>query len=116
MHEYSLAESLLAMVERETRARGAIGVRRVEVRIGAASGIECALFATAFEALRTSISPCRSAELTIEQVDAVWSCPGCARVVPPGERLICPACGAPARLVSGDELMLDRIELEVDDV
>jgi Zn finger protein HypA/HybF involved in hydrogenase expression len=34
-------------------------------------------------------------------------------VIQRGEVLTCPACELPARLSQGDEIMLDRIELEV---
>jgi Zn finger protein HypA/HybF involved in hydrogenase expression len=33
--------------------------------------------------------------------------------VPAGAVLRCAACGAPARLVSGDEIVLEQIEMEV---
>jgi Zn finger protein HypA/HybF involved in hydrogenase expression len=36
--------------------------------------------------------------------------------VPAGGPLRCPACGAPARLVSGDDILLERLDLEVPDV
>jgi hypothetical protein len=34
-------------------------------------------------------------------------------VIQPGDVLTCQACALPARLAQGDEIMLDRIELEV---
>jgi Zn finger protein HypA/HybF involved in hydrogenase expression len=34
-------------------------------------------------------------------------------VVAPGDVLTCPDCGSPARLEEGDEIVLDRIEMEV---
>jgi Zn finger protein HypA/HybF involved in hydrogenase expression len=36
--------------------------------------------------------------------------------VAPGAALSCPECAAPARLAAGDEIVLDRIEMEVPNV
>jgi hydrogenase nickel incorporation protein HypA/HybF len=46
-------------------------------------------------------------------VKASWRCSGCGRSIPSGEVLRCPDCELPARLAEGQEILLDRIELEV---
>jgi hydrogenase nickel incorporation protein HypA/HybF len=112
MHEYSLVQSLLDRVDREACDRGATAVRRVWVRIGELSGVAPELFDTAFELFRTE-TICRNAELMIDSVEARWECRICRRPLARGETLSCVDCGAAARLVSGDEITLDRIELEV---
>jgi hydrogenase nickel incorporation protein HypA/HybF len=112
MHEYSLVQALLESVEREARARSARAVHRVTVQIGALSGVEPELFASAYAMCREG-TVCAGAELEIEPVEAAWECGKCGRVVPPGALLSCPACAVPARLMSGDEILLDRIEIEV---
>lgn len=115
MHEISLVENLLEQVSRQARARNAAAVCRIEVRIGEVSGVEPQLFASAFEQLRAG-TLLGAARLEIHEVRADWRCQSCAQPVPSGEPLRCAACGSPAKLVAGDELMLDRIELEVADV
>ncbi len=112
MHEYSLVRALLARVEREARARNALAVRRLSVRIGALAGVERELFESAYQASREG-TLCAAAELVVQPVLARWACSACARPMTAGEVLPCPDCGAPARLLGGDEIVLDRIEMEV---
>ena len=44
---------------------------------------------------------------------AAWGCPACAASIPAGAVLRCAACGASAKLLSGDEIILEQIEMEV---
>jgi len=91
--------------------RGRAGeVRRVRVRVGALSGVDPGLFSTAYQTFRPQ-TVCASAELELTGVPARWACPRCRRQIAAGERLQC--CGEPARLVEGDDLVLEQIELEV---
>ncbi|HEX9052632.1 MAG TPA: hydrogenase maturation nickel metallochaperone HypA [Anaeromyxobacter sp.] len=113
MHEYSLVQSLVERVEREARARGAIAVHRLSVRVGELSGVDPELFRTAYETFREG-TICARAPLAVTTVAASWSCPECGRQILRGAILRCPACDAPARLDDGgDALTLDGIELEV---
>jgi hydrogenase nickel incorporation protein HypA/HybF len=113
MHEYSLVESLVTRVESEARARGAIAVSRVVVRVGELSGVDAELFQTAYDTFRSGTA-CERAALEVRSVPAAWSCPSCRREIPRGERLACPSCQAPAELSPGsDEILLETIEMEV---
>jgi len=112
MHEYSLVQALLDRVHREAAAHGSTKVHRLWVRIGERSGVEVELLQTAYEMCRER-TVCDGAPLEVSRQEARWACPRCRAEVPRGERLACAACGIPARLESGDEIMLDRIELEV---
>jgi len=112
MHEYSLVQSMVQRVEEEARARHATGVHRVRVRIGHSSGVEADLFASAYDILRAG-TLCADAELVIARESTEWRCGACGTAVPAGAELICPNCGFPARLARGDDLVLERIELEV---
>jgi hydrogenase nickel incorporation protein HypA/HybF len=111
MHEYSLVSAMVERVEQEARARNAVAVHRLAVRIGALSGVEPELLASAFTLCRQGILA--EAELDIRRSEAAWACPSCGAAVPVGGILRCFACGMPAKLVSGDEIMLERIEMEV---
>jgi hydrogenase nickel incorporation protein HypA/HybF len=111
MHEYSLVSALVQKVEQEARARRATAVTRLRVRIGALAGVEPGLLASAFTLCREGLL--KDASLEIERAEAAWACPRCDAAVPVGAVLRCAACGLPARLVSGDELLLEQIELEV---
>jgi hydrogenase nickel incorporation protein HypA/HybF len=112
MHEYSIVQALLDRVDAEARARGASSVSRVDVRIGELSGVEVDLLSSAFLAFRDR-TICAGADLAVQPVPARWECPQCSLDIPRGDVLACRACGVPARLAAGDEIMLDRIEMEV---
>jgi hydrogenase nickel insertion protein HypA len=112
VHEYAIVAELVRQVESEARRAGAAAVTRVTVAIGDLSGVERGLLATAYEVFRGR-TVCETAELSLRAVPAVWSCPGCARDVAPGAVLSCPDCVVPARLRQGDEIVLERIEMEV---
>lgn len=112
MHEYSIVQALVERVEREARARHAAAVHRLSVRIGDLSGVDVELLETAFATFRDR-TICQDAALDVERVSARWECPECLAEVRAGSLLRCVDCGAPARLASGDEIVLDRIEMEV---
>ena len=114
MHEYSLVRAMADQVEHHARANAASSVRRIAVRIGTLSGVEPELFATAFTLCREGVLA--EAELDIRRAEAVWSCPRCSATIPAGAVLRCAACEVPARLVTGDEIVLEQIEMEVSEV
>jgi hydrogenase nickel incorporation protein HypA/HybF len=112
MHEYSLAQALIARVEREARLRSAVAVRRLRVRIGELAGVERDLFESAYATCREG-TVCADAELRVQPVRVRWACSACGRSLGSGGALRCPGCRCPARLLEGDEIVLDRIEMEV---
>lgn len=115
MHEYSIVASLLAHVQVEAARAGASRVHRLTVRVGELAGVDVELLKRAFEIFRAR-TVAEAAELAVTHVRARWGCPGCGQAILPGERLRCPRCSTPARLLEGDELVLERLELEVPDV
>ena len=115
MHEASIVASLMERVQAEAAAHGAVAVHRLRLRLGEMSGVEAALLAAAYEIFRER-SICAGAELEIVPVAARWGCPSCGTALAPGGALRCGECGGPARLEAGDEIVLDRIEMEVPDV
>ncbi len=115
MHEYSIVQSLLDRVEKEAAAHGATAVHRLRLQIGEMSGVETALLRSAYETF-TDRSICAQAELEIIPVAVKWGCPSCDTELMPGAALRCGVCEGPARLIAGDEIVLERIEMEVPDV
>jgi len=115
VHEYSIVASLVDRVQREVDAHPGAIVRRVRVKIGELAGVEIALLQTAFDTFRER-TVCDRADLVIEAITATWRCARCDVAIAPGAILRCPTCGRPARLAAGDDIVLERIEMEVPDV
>lgn len=112
MHEYSLVQALLEQVDRQARVHGAVAIHRLHVSVGELAGVEVPLLETAYATFRER-TRCAGATLEVHPVPARWTCPACGRAVERGEPLRCAECGTPARLEAGDEIFLDRIEMEV---
>jgi hydrogenase nickel incorporation protein HypA/HybF len=112
MHEYSLVQALFDRIEDVVRERHAISVRRVRVQIGQAAGVDAGLFRTAYDTFRVR-TICAEAPLDVNEVPVRWVCPDGHGSIPVGAPLTCPACGRPARLDAGDEIVLEQLELEV---
>ena len=110
MHEYSIVQSLVDSVAAAVPP-GAT-VHRIDVTIGEIAGVDCALLATAYEVFRAG-TLCERASMTIERIPARWECPRCNGAIARGAFLRCTLCDEPARLAAGDEIVLQRIELEV---
>jgi hydrogenase nickel incorporation protein HypA/HybF len=111
MHEYSIVQSLVDSVSAAVGAREA-AVHEIRVTIGEMSGVDCGLLTTAYEVFRAG-TLCEHATLTIDRIPARWHCPRCEVTIVNGAFLRCVACNEPAQLASGDEIILQRIELEV---
>jgi hydrogenase nickel insertion protein HypA len=112
VHEYSLIQALVQRVETEARSRAAVSVQRLAVRIGEYSGVDVELFKTAYLTFRER-TVCEGADLDVEVVPVQWACERCGAPIGLGQPLRCPVCQSPAHLVAGDEIILDRIEMEV---
>lgn len=112
MHEYSIVQSLFDRIDEQAEAHGAAAVTRVRLRIGSMSGVEVDLLKSAFDLFRQG-TICENAEMEVVFVEAVWGCQRCKQPIPIGAALRCGACDMPARLLEGDEIVLDQLELEV---
>jgi hydrogenase nickel incorporation protein HypA/HybF len=113
MHELSVCNALLDQVERIARERHAARVVRIVLRIGPLSGVDPELLRHAYP-LAAANTAAENAELVIEQADVVVSCTLCgAQSSVQPNRLLCKSCGDfRTRLINGDELILQRVELE----
>jgi hydrogenase nickel incorporation protein HypA/HybF len=111
VHEYGIAASLIRMVETRAREAGAARVARVEVRVGGAAGVETELLETAWEGMRAG-TLCETAQLLVHTTPAAWICALCRRPIAEDSPLRCPECDYPAILDGGDDLLLERFEIE----
>ena len=112
MHEYSIALELLRSVEAAANDYDNPSIKRVYLRIGEHAGVEATLLSSAFELARAG-TICAQADLEIRISRAVWCCSLCGEPIDKGAPLTCPRCDVPARMDSGDEIMLERLEMEV---
>lgn len=115
MHEYSIVSALLDQVETQARRHPRAEILGIRVRVGELSGVDAGLLRTAWSLFRQGTA-CAEAELELESEAARWACPECGAGIPTGCPLRCPRCAVPARLETGDALVLERIQMEVDDV
>ncbi len=99
-------------IEAQAHQRHAVAVKHVYVRIGRSAGVDVPLFKTAYDTFRVR-TICEDAPLDVDEVPERWDCPEGHGDIPPGHRLTCDTCGRPARMASGDEIVLERLELEV---
>jgi hydrogenase nickel incorporation protein HypA/HybF len=113
MHELSVCQSLLEEVKRIARENGAGSVTRIVLKVGPLSGVEPHLLRNAYP-LAAAGTVAEEAELEIELADIVVSCSQCGAESPATvNRLLCAQCGDyRTRLVSGDEMVLQSLELD----
>jgi hydrogenase nickel incorporation protein HypA/HybF len=113
MHELAVCQALIEQVETLAEQHRAVSVSAIIVCVGPLSGIERPLLEQAYEIARAG-TIAETADLLFEEVPLVVHCPDCDRQsAVAASRLVCPLCGNwRTTLVSGDELLLARLELE----
>ena len=113
MHELSVCLSLLREVERIARENDAGRVTRIVVTVGPLSGVEADLLRNAYP-LAVAGTIAEDAEFHIDIAGIVVQCTQCgAESAAKPNRLLCGECGDyRTRLVSGDEMVLQSLELE----
>lgn len=114
MHELSVAQALVEQVEDLARQHGAKGVHLIRVRVGPLAGIVGDLLATAFP-LAAAGSIAEPAQLELVAAGIRVRCRSCgAETEAQANRLLCGACGDwQTQVVSGDELILETVELDI---
>lgn len=116
MHELSLCQNLIDQLSELVSRHGAISVARVEVEVGALSGVEGALLANAFGMARLA-TVAEQAELVTRYVAPRVRCRQCqGEAETPPNNLSCPACNSlDTDLIQGQALILARVELVRDE-
>lgn len=112
MHELSVCIALLDQVERIASERAGSEVARIVVKLGPLSGVEAQLLRRSYPLAATG-TVAEHAELAVETSDVIVHCSQCgheSKVLP--NRLLCGECGDfRTRVISGDELILQSVEL-----
>ena len=115
MHELSIAQSIVEMVEEVAQREGAARVSSINLRLGAMSSVveEALLFSFEVVAAGTAAE---GARLAVEKVPLVVFCPTCdAESTLSAPVFTCPRCGQPTHtVVSGKELEVMSVELADD--
>lgn len=113
MHELSLCQDLLEQVTAIAKTHKADNVVRVIVWIGPLSGVEPELLKSAFDMICLG-TVAEQAELSLDVQAITVGCLDCTKESEATvNNLVCRHCGSMnTRLLSGDELILARVELE----
>ena len=113
MHEMSLCESVLQILEQEALAQGFRRVKTVWLEIGALSGVEPEAMRFCFEVVMQD-SLADSAKLEIIAAPGVAWCLPCGREVPVKQLYDeCPHCGShQLQIAGGDQMRIKELEVE----
>ena len=113
MHEISLVESVVALIEDERRKQNFSRVRAIRLKVGTLGHAEPEALRFCFDAV-TSGTIAGGARLEIEMVPGAGWCSACQRTVPLEERFsACLLCGnSYMRVTTGTELCLAELEVE----
>jgi len=113
MHEMSLAENVLQIIEHAGRDQGFNRVKTVVLEIGQLAAVEIEALRFCFDAV-TQGSMAEGALLEIVDVPAEGLCLHCAAEVPMSEQCAaCPNCGSyRVQVTSGIEMRVKELEVE----
>ncbi len=113
MHEMSLCESVLQIIEHQAKAQQFRKVTAVWLEIGALSGVEPEAMRFSFEVVMQG-SLAEQARLEIIELPGVAWCMPCAREVLVQQLYDeCPHCGShQLQIVDGDQMRIKELEVE----
>ncbi len=113
MHEMSLAENVLQIIEESARTQNFRRVRTVVLEIGALAAVEPDAMRFCFDAV-THGSIAEGARLEILDKPGEGWCAECGKTVLLCERLgLCPKCGgARVEITGGNEMRIKELEVE----
>jgi len=113
MHEMSLCEGVVQLIEDQARQQKFSRVKTVWLEIGALAGVETEAMRFSFEAVaRGTIAD--GSKLEIIDVPGRARCPACDRDVQVSVRYDdCPVCGHyPLEIIAGEEMRIKELEVQ----
>lgn len=112
MHEMSLAEGVMQIVEDSASREGFSSVRAVRLEIGELAGVEIDALRFCFDVV-TRGTVADGARLEIERTSGAAWCMRCAKTVPVAARLDpCPECGThQLQVCAGTEMRVKDLEV-----
>lgn len=113
MHEMSICESIIGVIEQQAVAQSYRKVNRVRLQVGPLAGVEIAALRFSFDVVARGTLADGAALDIIETPVTGW-CATCAQTVEVAQRWdVCPKCGAgQLRVTGGDELRIKDLEVE----
>jgi hydrogenase nickel incorporation protein HypA/HybF len=113
MHEMSLCEGVLRILEDHAKSQGFARVKTVRLEIGGLSGVEPEAMRFCFDAvMRDTLAD--HADLEIIEIPGRAWCMQCAKTVQVRRRFDpCPDCGSyQLQVTGGDEMRIKELEVE----
>ncbi len=113
MHEMSLCEGVIQVLEESARQQGFSRVKTVWLEIGALAGVEPEAMRFSFDVIkRGTLAEAARLEI-IEMPGQAWCLP-CAKVIAIQQRFdACPDCGSyQLQVTGGEELRVKELEVE----
>lgn len=114
MHEFSVVQSLMELIEKNVMENNAKSVSKVVLKIGKMSGIEPHLLKIAFDTFKEK-TVCENAQLEIKLQDVVARCEDCQNeFIVENNQFVCPKCqGYNLQILDGEDMYLMSLEMEV---
>jgi len=113
MHEMSLCESVLQILQDNAKSQGFARVKAVWLEIGGFSGVEPEAMRFCFDAImRDTLAD--QARLEIIEIPGKAWCMQCSKSVQVAQRFdACPECGSyQLQVVGGEEMKIKELEVE----
>ena len=115
MHEMSIAQSILAIIEEEMEKQPGATLKKVTVGNGALAGVVSDALVFGWEAV-TMTTPLEGSVLVVNEIPIKVRCGGCKNEFIPEDKLYmaCPECGLELghEVLQGKELQIESIEVE----
>ncbi len=113
MHEMSLCEGIMQIIETEADKQGFSRVKNIWLEIGNLSGVETEAMLFCFDAV-TRDSLAEGAKLHIIDIPGIAWCMQCSKNVSVKQRFDeCPDCGSyQLQVTGGDDMKIKELEVE----
>lgn len=113
MHEMSICESIVSVIEQQAVAQSFKKVSMVRLEIGPLAGVELEALRFSFDVV-TRGGIAENARLEVIELALNSWCMVCAKPVPVKERFdACPECGSyQVQITGGDELRIKEMEVD----
>ena len=113
MHEMSICESIISVIEQQAVAQSFSKVNMVRLEVGAMAGVELEALRFSFDVV-TRGSLAEGAKLDVIELPVSGWCMPCAKAISVRERYdACPDCGSyQIQITGGEELRIKEMEVD----